>query len=586
MKGKRKIDEGIVMSGMILIVCILSISYVNGQEPDGDLSFPVGQQFKERLSLYTDRTTYIAGENILFTLFNCSPQSLKDLEWSKVLYVELLSSGNEPVIQEKYKLSPGGVHGALDISRSTVSGIYYLRAYTRWMRNYPVENFAYQRIRIINPYSPEISETSEADRGEGFIPMPHSSDSGVALLADLHTDREIYNNREVVEITGNILVPEQDSLSGICMSVVRKTVLDSLNDLSFLPSVNGVKSTFFVPETRGMALFGKVVDKAKQVPVPYSRVHLTLIGEKNEYIGYQTGTDGNFYIPLKDYTGNRDFYISAETDWEDETEILIDQDFSTRHIVFRQDKFEIRDRERPVLQEMIVNARVSDLYGSAVPRKESAAEIIEAPRELNFYGKPWFTLRIDDYVKLPTLGEFIFELVPQAGIHRRKGKPSLRIYGKYGNLLIFEPLILLDHVAITDVSSILRLSPEKIESIELINATYIYGNIKYGGILSIVSREHDLAGVDLPHNSYFFEFRTVSDPVETCFREYESDKGDSRNPDFRNCLYWEPDLRIDETGRFRGKFYTSDRKGEYVVVVRGSTSGGKEIYGRTGILVQ
>ena len=106
------------------------------------------------------------------------------------------------------------------------------------------------------------------------------------------------------------------------------------------------------------------------------------------------------------------------------------------------------------------------------------------------------------------------------------------------------------------------------------------------GILSIESRNHDLAGVDLPADSYFFGFMTLSEPVEINFQEYQDDKGDLRNPDFRNCLSWVPELQVDESGRFHSNFFTSDREGEYIVVVRGVTRAGEEIYGHTEIKVQ
>lgn len=571
---------------MAMFLSALTFSTIWGQEAGLEGSVPGGEELKENLALFTDRNTYIAGEKILFTIFNCSPRSLKELEWSKIVYVELISADNEAVIQEKFKFSPDGARGALDIPRSPLSGIYILRAYTRWMRNFPAESYACQRIRIINPYSPGIIIAEEEDSGEESLRNPLPARQGKMFVADLTTSRKIYGNREKVEIFGSLPNEGMDNLSGLCLTVVRKAALDSIVNLEFIPSTPEKSKDVFVPEIRGMAVIGKVVDKKMRTPVPDARVHLSHMGEEHYYLGFQTGADGKFYIPIKDFTGTRDFYIGAETRWEDDIEILIDQDFSTDQTIVKHDKFIVHDNEKPVLEEMIINAQVNTLYVAPRPQENSVTEYIQKPEGLNFYGKPWFKLMIEDYVKLPSLGEFIFELVPQATIQRKKGKSQLNIYGEYGNLLIYDPLILLDHVAISDVSSILHVSPEKIRSIEVINATYIYGNIKYGGILSIESRNHDLAGVDLPADSYFFGFRTLSEPVEINFPEYPDDKGDLRNPDFRNCLCWVPQLQVDESGRFHSSFYTSDRMGEYIVVVRGSTSGGEEIYGLTEIMVQ
>ena len=50
--------------------------------------------------------------------------------------------------------------------------------------------------------------------------------------------------------------------------------------------------------------------------------------------------------------------------------------------------------------------------------------------------------------------------------------------------------------------------------------------------------------------------------------ETDSQKG-NRLPDFRNLLFWSPDSKTDSLGKGRVGFYTSDRIGEYVIVIQG-----------------
>jgi hypothetical protein len=45
-------------------------------------------------------------------------------------------------------------------------------------------------------------------------------------------------------------------------------------------------------------------------------------------------------------------------------------------------------------------------------------------------------------------------------------------------------------------------------------------------------------------------------------------------PDYRNTLYWDPDITTDETGRATVEFYTSDEISEYVLMIRGVTAEG------------
>lgn len=48
----------------------------------------------------------------------------------------------------------------------------------------------------------------------------------------------------------------------------------------------------------------------------------------------------------------------------------------------------------------------------------------------------------------------------------------------------------------------------------------------------------------------------------------------SRMPDFRNLLYWSPDVQTDSSGQATVEFYTSDMKGKYVAVLQGMNEAG------------
>jgi len=49
----------------------------------------------------------------------------------------------------------------------------------------------------------------------------------------------------------------------------------------------------------------------------------------------------------------------------------------------------------------------------------------------------------------------------------------------------------------------------------------------------------------------------------------------NRIPDFRNTLYWNPDLHTDKTGKTTVEFYSSDESAEYIITIEGITPDGK-----------
>ncbi len=104
-----------------------------------------------------------------------------------------------------------------------------------------------------------------------------------------------------------------------------------------------------------------------------------------------------------------------------------------------------------------------------------------------------------------------------------------------GHLEIYPPLVMIDGVAIFDIEAVLAVSPRLIERIEIVNAPYIRGNVTFGGIISLISKNNDLGYIDLPSSG----------------------------------LKLDP----DESGAIR--FHTSDLEGEYEILIRGSDSTGK-----------
>ena len=68
---------------------------------------------------------------------------------------------------------------------------------------------------------------------------------------------------------------------------------------------------------------------------------------------------------------------------------------------------------------------------------------------------------------------------------------------------------------------------------------------------------------------------------------YSADAGRlSRIPDFRNTLYWNPDVVTSADGSAAIEFYTSDEEMEYTVIIEGFTSEGIRLHYTTPLQVK
>jgi hypothetical protein len=214
--------------------------------------------------------------------------------------------------------------------------------------------------------------------------------------------------------------------------------------------------------------------------------------------------------------------------------------------------------------------------GDLPPDSPEMGEYSEGNR-IPFYGTRVNRLLIDDYVRLPNLEEIFINLMPEVQFYRKQGKNRIRILSDNSSIGVYKPLIMIDHISVFDHEALLALSPEKIERIDLIDDIYLKGNVAFGGVLAIHSKNGDMAGVDLPAGSYFFDYQSFH---PTASFEDALLVQDGRIPDTRNTFFWAGDLVLEQGKQIEIPFRAPSTSGNYVILVRGVSPDG-EIYSAT-----
>jgi len=105
---------------------------------------------REEMFIHTDRMEYIAGEDIWCKTFLVDRYRNKPSGNSEIAYIELLNQENRPVAQRRIKLFQGSGSGKITLSDTLSSGIYLLRGYTNWMKNFMPGNCFMRYISIYN----------------------------------------------------------------------------------------------------------------------------------------------------------------------------------------------------------------------------------------------------------------------------------------------------------------------------------------------------------------------------------------------------------------------------------------------------
>ncbi len=586
------------LSALIVIGLCSGFSIISAQKSSPDSILLKSNLYREKFHLFTDRNLYATGEKIFFQVINLSDPEFKEIDWSTVLYIDMIDAGNKLFVQGKFKLDKWGASGYIIIPQNLMSGNYYIRAYTKWMRNFSPYDYAYSLITLINPYSeetidvlnPEFTEDSTIDLNTGRTMVLNN-------VIKCSTSQVTYKKREKVRL--DIKIPDEKWISpaGYCVSVIKSGAVNSyiygLNSGSLKENDDPAEIKYW-PEIKGLSLSGSIIKKDLNMPSAYSEVHLSALGDNPYYIGYMTEQQGRFLFSLPDGDEIRNFFIGVETKDKDPVEILIENDFSTDLVNLPGIPFILSLEEKNIAREIMFNIQLEKAY-----KQKPDWQIIDTltgntisdsttvnPVHVFFYGSPDFTLKPDDYVKLPTLAEFFIELIPQASVVKRKESTTVVMKGYNPDIAFYKPLILLDFVPVFDAENLLRLSPELISRIEVINSTYVRGNMCFGGIISVFSKKGDMAGIELPENSYFFDFKTFEPQDETSFPDYSGSPINKRIPDFRNTMYWNPFLHGNPSESISCEFFTSDNTGDYLVIIRGISEQGSILEGHCNFTVE
>jgi hypothetical protein len=99
-------------------------------------------------------------------------------------------------------------------------------------------------------------------------------------------------------------------------------------------------------------------------------------------------------------------------------------------------------------------------------------------------------------------------------------------------------------------------------------------NMVHDGIINYSTYQGDLAGYQLDANALIVEYEGLQLQREFYSPVYETPATNNRVPDFRNVLYWSPEIYTDKNGKKQVTFYTADIPGTYGVVIQGITSTG------------
>jgi len=528
---------------------------------------------QEYITVFIDRNMYAVNERIHFRSFYRKDGDPAKEPWSKVLYVDLVTASGMVVANGKYYQDENGSSGFLTIPADAQTGNYYLRSYTRWMLNFGPRSYCYVPLTIINPYIQSVLNENDQSSGveANLLRMKFPE-------VQCQTDKASYAPGEEVRLEISLSVSDIVLPDDYCLTVVPDGLCDTLHAHIDFDDPGKTNDLIFnyLPDIRGVSISGSVINIEDQSPAPRARLLVSVLGEQPDCLCTLTDELGRFIVTMPHRTGIQDLFVACEPS-AGAKEIRIDQDFATDPVPFRTRGFILSIDDKALATRMVLNMQLSKAYEFelATPASETETDSI-AP----FYGTPETTVVLEEFVDLPNMEEFFINLVPNVYVSYKRGEPSLNISSLNGSIFNFPLLFLVDQVPVFNQKDIFSIDPLKVKRIEVINEVYVKGGLMYGGIIIISSKQKDMAAVDLPEESYFFDYQAfhpgnqLAFPFGTQPSQTITYMPMNRMPDIRNTQLWIDKINLDSTEKKTLRFQASMSPGTYHVLIRGVSSGG------------
>jgi len=354
---------------------------------------------------------------------------------------------------------------------------------------------------------------------------------------------------------------------------------------SWADILGGRKPVFsFLPEYTGHIITGKFFDSATKTAVRNRGVFVSSPGVHPTFGAASSDSNGMLRFDMGGFYTDGQLFVRAERPEDSLFSIEIRSPFSATYSQKRLPLFSFAVRDSVALAEYQKDIIVQWEYLGARLGKFS----LPAVDTTSFFGKPDVSYLLDDYVRFTTMEEVLREYVAQTSVRNRGGLFEVSVWDKRRDHTLLEPapLVLLDGVP-TDINRVIGYDPLKVKRLDIVTEAFYHGNLAFGGILNFVTYNGDLPGFDLDPHTIVMDYggleaqRVFYSPAYGVREEVES-----RLPDFRRLLYWQPTIMTDKRGATAETFYSSDSPGRYVIVVQGVSSNGKVGYAVKEFTVQ
>ncbi|MEQ8474739.1 MAG: hypothetical protein RIB54_00780 [Fulvivirga sp.] len=346
--------------------------------------------------------------------------------------------------------------------------------------------------------------------------------------------------------------------------------------------------TRYFPKEKYFLMRGNLLDDK---PLPDTTTSFFFVPEINTI--YQLKIDDTGFFEeaiLFEYYGKQEIpFLLMANDHQFKNPRIVSNDFEVQTKYNLAQELPWSDYHKTAQVEFNAKQQIDGVYNYYNDSKEGKNKDASTFDISQMLPGPDATFKLDEYVAFGTMEETIKEIIIGLSVRKKKGEKIVRIFEE--NWLKFydldkeyafdsNPLILINGRP-SNPDQLLSLNPADVEEIKLISDfEKLLKNRPFGvgGIVLVKMKEN----VELPDVNNFEFFKTTG---VTESQEKKNVKLPSNIPDMRSTLLWQPYQKVSATSAPAFEFTTSDRPGEYVILIEQIDENGHISYATKNIKV-
>jgi hypothetical protein len=332
----------------------------------------------------------------------------------------------------------------------------------------------------------------------------------------------------------------------------------------------------YPPEVNGPLVTGNVYKIATGERVAGLPTYLALPNKQYQVYFAQSNAKGQVQFELKDYFGSGEMVVRPYSADDSLYRIELQNQYAEQYTSQPLAPLTFAATNPNLLTNYSVGMQVRQVYAGDSLNQFSAPQRTDT---FSFIGVPDYTYNLDDYTRFTTMEEVLREYVRPINVGSRQGKPHMVFVDEATHTPYDENLlVMLDGVPLYRGDRIFQYDPLKVKKLEIYPRGYVMGPYYFLGVASFSTYKGQFDAHELDPHLISFDYSGLQMQREFYAPTYETaERKESRVPDYRNTLYWNPNIQLTANGTTSVSFYSCDQKGRYLGVLQGLDDKGNPI---------